>query len=179
MTTELELKLVEKYPTILKDYRGDKMKTCMHWGMECGDGWYDLLDELLAKLDFISKSSSVQVVADQIKEKFGTLRFYYSTIKKDDDKIDSIVKSTRLGPLRFYYSTIVKSDFSVDSIVDKIINDLVANAERKSAYTCEQTGKRGDLCKRGGWLRTLSREEAIKDGYSPVDPEVADEWNES
>ena len=153
MTTELELKLVEKYPAILKDYRGDKMKTCMHWGMECGDGWYDLLDDLLHKLDFISKSSDTQVVADQIKEKFGTLRFYYSTIKVEES--------------------------GVDPIVDKIISDIVHCAERRSAYTCEQTGKRGDLCSRGGWLRTLSRDEAVKDGYFPVDPQVADEWKES
>ena len=96
MNKELELKLVEKYPRILFDYGGDMQKTCMHWGMECGDGWYDLLNELLEKLDYISKHSGVQVVADQIKEKFGTLRFYYSTI--------------------------IKTDFNVEPIVDKIIS---------------------------------------------------------
>ena len=179
MTTELELKLVEKYPAILRDYRGDKMKTCMHWGMECGDGWYDLLDDLLHKLDFISKHSGVQVVANQIKEKFGTLRFYYSTIKKDDLNADSIIKSTLLGPLRFYYSAIKKGEFNVDPIVDKIIDDIVSCAERKSAYTCEETGKRGALCSRGGWLITLSKEEAFKNQYRPVDQDVIDEWNES
>lgn len=151
MKKELELKLVEKYPTILMDYGGDKRHTCMHWGMECGDGWYNLLDELLEKLDYISKNTGTQVVADQIKEKFGTLRFYYSTI--------------------------IKTDFNVEPIIDKIISDIVQSAERKSAHICENTGKGGYLCGRGGWLRTLSKEEADKENYIPTDPTIAKYWD--
>lgn len=151
MNKELELKLVEKYPTILMDYGGDMMKTCMHFGMECGDGWYDLLDELLEKLDYISKHSGTQVVANQIKEKFGTLRFYYSTI--------------------------IKTDLNVEPIVDKIIYDLVERAEVKSSRICEITGTDGTLCSRHGWLKTLCREEAGKDGYSPTDPKTAKYWD--
>jgi hypothetical protein len=152
MNKELELKLVEKYPKILFDYGGDMKKTCMHWGMECCDGWYDLLDELLAKLDYISKHSGVQVVADQIKEKFGTLRFYYSTI--------------------------IKTDFNVEPVVDKIISDVVNAAERQSAYVCEKSGKRGVTCSSVGWLRTLCKEEADKDGYIPINPRDAKYWDE-
>jgi hypothetical protein len=152
MNKELELKLVEKYPIILRDYGGDYTKTCMHFGMECGDGWYDLIDDLLGKLDYISKHSGVQIVADQIKEKFGTLRFYYSTI--------------------------IKTDFNVEPIVDKIIDDLVSHAESKSKYTCEITGERGALCSRNGWLRTLSKDEAGKDGYAPIDERVAKYWDQ-
>jgi len=151
MNKELEIKLVEKYPIILRDYGGDMKKTCMHWGMECGDGWYDLLNELLAKLDYISNHSGVQVVADQIKEKFGTLRFYYSTI--------------------------IKTDFNVEPIVDKIISDVVAVAESRSAHVCEIRGKRGVLCSRMGWLKTLSKEEADKEGYVPTNPNIAKSWD--
>ena len=105
MTEELELKLVEKYPLILKDYRGNCQQTCMAWGMECQDGWYDLLDKLLNKLDYISKTSGTQVVAAQIKEKYGTLRFYYDTI--------------------------VTTDLNLDDAIDEIISDVVSAAERK------------------------------------------------
>lgn len=152
MKKELELKLVEKYPTILKDYGGDKKETCMHWGIECDDGWYDLLDNLLEKLNFISEHSGVQVIADQIKEKFGTLRFYYSTI--------------------------VKTDLNISDCVNDIISDLVYCAEHKSKYTCEITGKEGVLCSRIGWLKTLCKEEADKEGYSPTDPQTAKYWDE-
>jgi ribosomal protein L40E len=44
----------------------------MCWGIECGDGWYWLIDELCAELWI--KDPDLQIV--QIKEKCGTLRFY-------------------------------------------------------------------------------------------------------
>lgn len=152
MNKELEHKLVEKYPKILQDYGGDMMKTCMHFGMECGDGWYDLLDELLSKLNYLSNVSEVQVVADQIKEKFGTLRFYYSTV--------------------------AKNDVDLDVILCKMVDDIVDRAEKRSAYICEKTGKDGALCSRMGWLATLCKEEAEKVGYAPTNPNVAKRWDE-
>ena len=124
----------------------------MHFGMECGDGWYDLLDDLLSKLDYLSKNSGVQVITDQIKEKFGTLRFYYSTV--------------------------VKNDLNLDIIVSKIVDDVVSVAERQSAHVCEKTGKDGVLCSRMGWLATLCKEEAQKVGYAPTNPNVAKRWDE-
>lgn len=152
MNKELELKLVKKYPAILQDYGGDMMKTCMHWGMECGDGWYNLLDELLAKLDYLSNVSGVQVVADQIKEKFGTLRFYYHETNVRFPKENSL-------------------------IVSDIINDVVSKAERRSSYICEKTGKDGVLCSRMGWLATLCKEEADKQGFAPTDKGTAEYWD--
>lgn len=152
MNKELELKLVEKYPIILKDYGGDVKKTCMHWGMECGDGWCDLLDNLLGKLDFMSKHSGVQVVADQIKEKFGALRFYYHTV--------------------------VNTDLNVSDYAEDIIDDIVSRSESRSKYICETTGKDGVLCSRMGWMKTLCKEEADKEGYSPVDPRTAKYWDD-
>jgi len=70
MKDELADKLVKKYPTLFKNYKGDMRQTCMAWGICTGDGWYDLLDELCSKLE------PYGVVAAQIKEKFGGLRFY-------------------------------------------------------------------------------------------------------
>ena len=73
MKKELELELVKKYPNLYKEYGGDPGKTCMAWGIACGDGWYKLIDELSAKLEPLG------VVAAQVKEKFGGLRFYLET----------------------------------------------------------------------------------------------------
>jgi len=47
-----------------------------HRGFECGDGWYDLVDALCLQLQFATKNGAPQVVASQVKEKFGKLRFY-------------------------------------------------------------------------------------------------------
>ena len=77
MRKELDEKLVEKYPKIFADRHGDKMKTAMCWGFACGDGWYWLFDKLCSQLQWnIDKNGQPQVVASQVKEKFGTLNFY-------------------------------------------------------------------------------------------------------
>ncbi|ADG18186.1 conserved hypothetical protein [Paraburkholderia atlantica] len=46
------------------------------WGFECGDGWYDLLNALCLNLQHATKRGASQVVAIQVKEKFGGLCFY-------------------------------------------------------------------------------------------------------
>lgn len=58
--------------------------TCMCWGIDCGDGWYWLIDNLC---DYIFKTDKT-VEATQVKEKFGTLRFY---IIGGDGKIDDAI----------------------------------------------------------------------------------------
>ena len=89
MNEALARDLYIKYPKILtRD--GDEV------GLEVGDGWYDLLDTLCSQIQHHidwkngtgqyekykdlrkeGESESVpQLVAEQIKEKFGTLRFY-------------------------------------------------------------------------------------------------------
>ena len=78
MKKELELELVNKYPSIFQQYGGDMRQTCMHWGFECGDGWFKVIDELCARL---SKFDDVQ--AAQVKEKFGGLRFYIDAVDSD------------------------------------------------------------------------------------------------
>jgi hypothetical protein len=84
MKEELDKQLCEKYPKIFVNRNGDMKETCMYWGFSCGDGWYDLIDTLCWDIQsYIDNNSSEtrvipQVVAEQVKEKFGTLRFYTS-----------------------------------------------------------------------------------------------------
>ncbi len=56
----------------------------MAWGIECGAGWNELLSSAMAKIQYICDLSTTagqpfQVIASQIKQKYGTLRFYYDT----------------------------------------------------------------------------------------------------
>jgi len=86
MTPELESKLVRKYPKIFKV--DDTNSVLQVWGIECDDGWYDLLDCLCSAIqnhiDFASKDTrltdeerdNLQLVAQQVKSKYGGLRFY-------------------------------------------------------------------------------------------------------
>lgn len=78
MKTELQKKLFDKYPIIFQDRNKPMTETCMCWGVDTGDGWYNLIDKLCSELMYISKKHDVIIIADQVKEKYGTLRFYYS-----------------------------------------------------------------------------------------------------
>jgi hypothetical protein len=46
-------------------------ETCMCWGCDCGDGWYDILEELCEKVKDVP-----DLQFGQVKEKFGGLRVY-------------------------------------------------------------------------------------------------------
>ena len=81
MKPELQKKLYEKYPKIFRQKKLSMKETCMCWGIEAGDGWYDLIDQLCAQLQFnTDKNRYPQVEATQVKSKFGGLRFYYTLI---------------------------------------------------------------------------------------------------
>lgn len=90
MKRELDEKLFNDFP-LLYDKRADVRSSCMAFGFECGDGWYQLIRELSEKLyplvtsyQCIEGEVAPRVV--QVKEKYGTLRFYMdcSTEEMDD-----------------------------------------------------------------------------------------------
>jgi len=116
MSPELERQLIEKYPKMFRE----------NAGIECGDGWYDIIDYLCAGIkvhtDFWNLNRATrpvieQVVVDQIKEKFGTMRFYYSG-------------------------------------GDEYISGLASMAEAVTAITCEVCGERGSV-RPTRWVKTL------------------------
>ena len=70
MNCELETKLLDKWPKILNQ------KTLIY-GIECGNGWFNLINCLCGNLQAdTNNNGKPQVVAVQVKEKFGGLRFY-------------------------------------------------------------------------------------------------------
>jgi len=77
MREELDAKLVAKYPKIFAQRYGSLMETNMCWGFSCDDGWYWLIDELCASLQWdTDHNKEPQIVTSQVKEKFGRLCFY-------------------------------------------------------------------------------------------------------
>jgi len=92
MRKELDDALCAKYPDIFKDRRANMRVTAMCWGFECGDGWYNIIDRACAlimnwhknnELNRVHAPNSLDApvmeipVATQVKEKYGSLRFYY------------------------------------------------------------------------------------------------------
>jgi hypothetical protein len=94
MKQELDKLLCEKYPKMMVNRNSPMTETCMCWGFECGDGWYNILNQLMGNIqhhiDWKNRNGEVvpQVTLDQVKEKFGTLRFYYTG---GDDYISGMV----------------------------------------------------------------------------------------
>ena len=84
MTPELDAQLCERYPRMMVNRNKSMMETTMYWGFECGDGWFNIIDQLMGNIqhhiDWRNRKGDVvaQVTVDQVKEKFGTLRFYYT-----------------------------------------------------------------------------------------------------
>ena len=107
MSPENEKYMCETYPS-LYDMSQPPTRSLMCFGFP-DDGWFELLKELSDKI----VTSGIAVRAMQVKEKFGTLRFYvdYPQGSSNDDwhKIESLIRE----------------------------------AEEKSAVTCEFCGKPG------------------------------------
>jgi hypothetical protein len=84
MKQEFDELLCARYPKLMVNRQKTMQETCMYWGFECGDGWFDILDQLMANIqkhiDLKERQglSIPQVTVDQVKEKFGTLSFYYT-----------------------------------------------------------------------------------------------------
>lgn len=134
MDDKLQAKLIKKFPKILKAKKKN-MSPFSAYGVECDDGWYDMIFNLCTELQTLCDSNGTQVIALQIKEKFATLRFYMSI---GDGATDAQYKAT---------------------------NEIIKKYEDMSSKTCEVTGNVGCLYKRGFWVKTLCAESAILLGY--------------
>jgi len=86
MNKKLTDSLLKKYPVVFGQHKLPMTETAMCWGFSCGSGWYDIIDSLAfliqrenEKLKESGENITIQAV--QVKEKYGTLRFYtnYST----------------------------------------------------------------------------------------------------
>ena len=86
MRPELENKLVADYPQLFRNISEGPMVSPMCFGVECGDGWYPLLDETCRLLSRHEPLSGARLV--QVKEKYGTLRVYLS---HQDDYADGVI----------------------------------------------------------------------------------------
>ena len=95
MDQELQNQLFEKYPDLFSNKDKDIMSSCMGWGIEAGNGWHDIIpsvcwmikqheDNIVWQTKYKQKtepdyqSDYFPVKFDQVKEKYGGLRLYFS-----------------------------------------------------------------------------------------------------
>lgn len=105
MRLELQEKLFNDFPDLYCERHLPMDQTCMCWGFECPDEWYDILYHLSQSLTDLNKERSPdrQVRAVQVKEKFNGLRFYinggneevYQLIRKAEEEVDELERKLR------------------------------------------------------------------------------------
>lgn len=73
----MRIDIPEKYPKMFAQ--------CFDFST--GPGWDSILDELCQKLQEISDTHGEQITVNQVKEKFGSLRFYVNNSISAQDKL--------------------------------------------------------------------------------------------
>ncbi len=88
MDKKLEQQIIEAGPNLFSNLEQERTHLQnrdapfqpIAFGLECGDGWFDLILNLVKDIEVILERETKQdIVVCQIKEKFRTLRFYISS----------------------------------------------------------------------------------------------------
>ena len=87
MNKDLQQKLYDKYPKLFAGVHKSIQESCMPFGCECGDGWYNILEELCESI-----KGYEGVEFEQIKEKFATLRVYVGGVPEEVHKAITIAE---------------------------------------------------------------------------------------
>lgn len=163
MNPKFESSLFSRYPEMF-DSPSSKIQ---YTGIECDSGWCNIIESFCSAVScyyldgetFLPTTSSdtdtfylPDVVVTQIKEKYGTLRIYYT-----------FVDSRKNGDLsRFDPESLQRLLRDHRSFVEGVSRA----AEEFSSYTCEVSGLPGRTYVKDGYIRTLCPEEASRLGYS-------------
>ena len=172
MKQELDKLLCERYPKMMVNRNKPMQETCMCWGFECGDGWFNILNQLMSQIqhhiDWKEKQRAGAIKYNEMaaQAKAGNFDLFEETMKalpNDEYKEkrlaeivagdfrpvpESIPQVTldqvkeKFGTLRFYYQG-----------GDDYISGMVSLAESMTAVTCENCGNPGS-CRGGGWIHT-------------------------
>jgi hypothetical protein len=172
MKQELDKLLCERYPKMMVNRNKDMKETCMCWGFECGDGWFNILDQLMGSIqhhiDWKEKQRRWAIEYNEMaaQAKAGNFDLFEETTKaQPNDQYkeqrlaeiiagdfrqvpESIPQVTldqvkeKFGTLRFYYSG-----------GDDYISGMVSLAESLTGVTCESCGNIGEQ-RGGGWVHT-------------------------
>lgn len=145
MNKELEDKLAEDFPFMRQTESLSRQLEEGHigdlygaFGCECDNGWFDLIYSLCTEITGVYKKYGIpiDITVEQVKEKYGSLRFYYSVQKPNHETVFSDKEKEAHNDVR------------------KLVNQW----EKKSETVCEKCGKPGKLREDLPWIQTLCDE---------------------
>ena len=137
MNEKLQNDLVKAYPKIFRNVGGDPMVTCMADGIQCNDGWYDLLDTLCHTMQRWCDAENKRYITETDKYEF--------VVEGDPEYVQVVAAQVKekLGELRFY----------VDG-GDATTQGIIQMAENMSSRICELCGSPAKTSRDSGWLHT-------------------------
>jgi hypothetical protein len=93
MKQALQNKLFKAFPKLFAQKDEDMKVTCMCWGIECPDIWYDVIHAACETIqNNIDWNKKPQIEFTQVKEKFGHLCIYCD---KHNDFADGVIAMAR------------------------------------------------------------------------------------
>lgn len=158
-------KMYADFPRLYRDVKNER--SCMKWGFQCNDGWFELLYKLSADIEAEAKALGINQDSDawpkvlEVKEKYGLLKFYcYAGENHDLDLVPEVTGQL----ISFRPMPNIQS-----------IRALIKNAEKASASICECCGCPSKL-RIDGWWRVICdkceaerRERRISNGSKYAD----------
>lgn len=174
MDQKLDFFLVKKYPEIFEDRYKDMRETCMCWGFDCEDGWFNILNNACNLIQshiknikndnqrtekYLKKIENGEKVEDWIKKSYESGNFKILPVPK----FKATQIKEKFGTLRFYYEG-----------GDDFIEGIVSMAETMSANTCEVCGGLGELYNEG-WLVTRCENHKTKNTGKKIPLKIGDE----
>ena len=168
---------MERFPILFQDSKKDMTQTCMCWGIECPIGWYHILEQLCTILEFynmeFTKNYGIAIIADQVKEKFGTLRFYYTVRNVNKDGI-----SEELMDCEERVADEEKKHRIAVDYLEMLADQIIAEADNMTENTCARCGTPLDKNNKvvtEGWISYICAE---CDGKPYEEPEETEEDEE-
>ena len=173
MKKELDELLRKKYPKMMVNRNKNMQETAMCWGFDCGDGWFNILNQLMGNIqhhiDWKEKQRKWAIDYNEMaaQAKAGNFDLFEETTKAQpndeykEKRLAEIVAGDfrevpksipqvtldqvkeKFGTLRFYYSG-----------GDDYISGMVTLAESMSGVTCEECSAPAETHGKG-WVRTI------------------------
>lgn len=171
MKAKLQKKLFDKYPKLFRQKDLPMTQTCMCWGIDTGEGWYDLIDILCSciqnhvdnEIDH-EKSRRKSVTLGKCIREMGPewwsiflrhprvllehlgqfIEWFHYLSKPNYDKyqVEATQVKEKYGTLRFYTNR-----------EDDFVSGVISMAEGMSSKICEDCGAPGKI-RLGGWIVT-------------------------
>jgi hypothetical protein len=98
MNSENTNRLFEDFPEL---YRGRHLpitENRMPYGFCCGDGWFEIIYNLSQQIqNYMQEHPEVAVIAVQVKQKFGELRFY---MNRSIPELDALIREATAQSLQ-------------------------------------------------------------------------------